>query len=112
MADQKELPFEIEEAEDDGESPDFESSGRGRTSRFQPILDKWKEENYLEEGKKMYLYGMTEAERNNLRNLFYRYVDKSKVIVRSSKQDEKGEDGEDLFDVCIRRRRGDEYTRG
>jgi hypothetical protein len=90
----------------DATEPDFENPNRsGRTSQFQPVVDKWQELKETGQKKKIRLKDLTNSQVQNLRRLMYRAFEKENVIVRSNKQDD------DSFNVTVRERRGNEYLR-
>jgi hypothetical protein len=76
--------------------------GRGRTSRYEPIAQKWSE---LGEDESIVLSDLEKNDIQNLRNLLYRRFGKENVIVRSAKQDD------DTFKAVVRERDGNEYLR-
>jgi len=76
--------------------------GRGRTSRYEPIAQKWEE---LSDDESIVLSGLDKKDVQNLRNLMYRRFSKESVIVRTAKQ----EDG--MLKAVIRAREGNEYLR-
>lgn len=78
------------------------AGGRGRTSRYEPIAQKWSE---LGDDKAILLSGLEENDIQNLRNLLYRRFGKENVIVRSAQQED------DTYNAVVRTRDGDEYLR-
>lgn len=76
--------------------------GRGRTSRYEPIAQKWED---LADDESIVLSGLEKNDIQNLRNLLYRRFGKETVIVRSAKQDD------DTFKAVVRAREGNEYLR-
>lgn len=76
--------------------------GRGRTSRYEPIAQKWED---LADDESIVLSGLEKNDIQNLRNLLYRRFGKENVIVRSAKQDD------DTFKAVVRAREGNEYLR-
>lgn len=76
--------------------------GRGRTSRYEPVAQKW---NDLGEDESIVLSDLGKNDIQNLRNLLYRRFGKENVIVRSAQQD----DG--TFKAVVRAREGNEYLR-
>jgi hypothetical protein len=76
--------------------------GRGRTSRYEPIAQKWSE---LGDDESIVLSDLEKNDIQNLRNLLYRRFGKENVIVRSAKQED------DTFKAVVRARDGDEYLR-
>ncbi|MBB4070617.1 hypothetical protein GGQ18_003233 [Salinibacter ruber] len=79
------------------------SSRADRISRYQPVVQKWKEINKDEEA--IVLADLSENDVQNIRNLLYRRVGKENVIVRTAEQ----EDG--TFKAVIRPREDDSYLR-
>lgn len=78
------------------------AGGRGRTSRYEPVAQKWSE---LEDGESIVLSGLEKNDIQNLRNLLYRRFGKENVIVRSAQQED------DTFKAVVRGREGNEYLR-
>lgn len=76
--------------------------GRGRTSRYEPIAQKWAE---LGDDESIVLSDLEKNDIQNLRNLLYRRFGKENVIVRSAKQED------DSFKAVVRAREGNEYLR-
>lgn len=76
--------------------------GRGRTSRYEPVAQKWSE---IGEDESIVLSDLEKNDIQNLRNLLYRRFGKENVIVRSAKQED------DTFKAVIRAREGSEYLR-
>lgn len=76
--------------------------GRGRTSRYEPIAQKWSD---LGEEESIVLSDLEKNDIQNLRNLLYRRFGKENVIVRSAKQED------DTFKAVVRTREGNEYLR-
>jgi len=76
--------------------------GRGRTSRYEPIAQKWSE---LGSDESIVLSDLEKNDIQNLRNLLYRRFGKENVIVRSAKQDDES------FKAVVREREGNEYLR-
>ena len=76
--------------------------GRGRTSRYEPIAQKWGE---LADDESIVLSDLEKNDIQNLRNLLYRRFGKENVIVRSAKQ------SDDTFKAVVRAREGNEYLR-
>jgi hypothetical protein len=100
------MPADLKMEVIDASEPDFENPSRsGRTSRFQPVVDKWRELSDEGEDKKIRLQNLTNSQVQNLRRLMYRAFDKQNVIVRSNKRDD------DNFNVTVRKRKGNEYLR-
>jgi len=79
------------------------SSGtRGRTSKYEPVAQKWVE---LDDGESIVLRDLEQNDVQNLRNLLYRRFGKENIIVRSALQDD------DTYKAVVRERRGNEYLR-
>jgi hypothetical protein len=76
--------------------------GRGRTSQYEPVAQKWEE---IGDDESIVLDTLEENDIQNLRNLLYRRFGKENIIVRSAKQDD------DTFKAVVRARRGNEYLR-
>jgi hypothetical protein len=76
--------------------------GRGRTSRYEPIAQKWGD---LGDDESIVLSDLEKNDIQNLRNLLYRRFGKENVIVRSAKQED------DSFKAVVRSREGNEYLR-
>ena len=76
--------------------------GQGRTSRYEPIAQKWEE---MDEDDSIILSDLEENDIQNLRNLLYRRFGKENVIVRSAKQEDE------TFKAVVREREGHEYLR-
>lgn len=76
--------------------------GRGRTSRYEPVAQKWSD---LGDDESIVLSDLEKNDIQNLRNLLYRRFGKENVIVRSAKQDD------DSFKAVVRAREGTEYLR-
>lgn len=76
--------------------------GRGRTSRYEPVAQKWSE---TEEDESIVLSDLEKNDIQNLRNLLYRRFGKENVIVRSAQQED------DTFKAVVRSREGNEYLR-
>lgn len=88
----------------DGEfDMEIRSSQGDRISRYQPVVQKWKEINKDEEA--IVLADLSEDDVENIRNLLYRRVGKENVIVRTAEQ----EDG--TFKAVVRPREDDSYLR-
>lgn len=79
------------------------SGGRGRTSRYEPVAQKWEEIDQDEES--IVLDGLEKNDIQNLRNLLYRRFGKENVIVRSAQQEDE------TFKAVVRAREGSEYLR-
>ncbi|MFB6279707.1 MAG: hypothetical protein ABEK75_09390 [Salinibacter sp.] len=77
--------------------------GRGRTSKYEPVAQKWEEIDQDEES--IILDDLEKNDIQNLRNLLYRRFGKENVIVRSAQQDDE------TFKAVVRAREGNEYLR-
>ncbi|MFB6279385.1 MAG: hypothetical protein ABEK75_07755 [Salinibacter sp.] len=77
--------------------------GRGRTSKYEPVAQKWEEIDQDEES--IVLEDLEKNDIQNLRNLLYRRFGKENVIVRSAQQDDE------TFKAVVRAREGSEYLR-
>jgi len=98
-----ELSFEMEVKDrEEAERELGATSGRGRTSQYEPVAQKWAE---IEEDESIVLSGLEQNDIQNLRNLLYRRFGKENVIVRSAQTD----DG--TYKAVVRAREGDEYLR-
>jgi hypothetical protein len=78
------------------------SGGRGRTSQYEPIAQKWAD---VGEDEAIVLAELAKNDIQNLRNLLYRRFGKENVIVRSAQQD----DG--TYKAVVRAREDNEYLR-
>ncbi len=78
------------------------SGGRGRTSKYEPIAQKWSE---IGDDEAIVLSDLEKNDIQNLRNLLYRRFGKENVIVRSAQQED------DSFKAVVRAREDDEYLR-
>lgn len=76
--------------------------GRGRTSRYEPVAQRWSE---LDSDESIVLSDLEKNDIQNLRNLLYRRFGKENVIVRSARQED------DSFKAVVRAREGNEYLR-
>ncbi len=76
--------------------------GRGRTSRYEPVAQKWGE---IGDDESIVLSDLEKNDIQNLRNLLYRRFGKENVIVRSAKQED------DTFKAVVRAREDREYLR-
>lgn len=95
--------FEMEVKDrDEAERELGAAGGRGRTSQYEPVAQKWEE---LEEDESIVLSGLEQNDIQNLRNLLYRRFGKENIIVRSAQTDEEG------YKAVVRAREGDEYLR-
>jgi len=98
-----ESDFEMEVKDtDEAERELGAGGGRGRTSRYEPIAQKWSE---LGDDESIVLSDLEKNDIQNLRNLLYRRFGKENVIVRSAKQND------DTFKAVVREREGNEYLR-
>lgn len=77
--------------------------GRGRTSKYEPVAQKWEEIDQDEES--IVLDDLEKNDIQNLRNLLYRRFGKENIIVRSAQQDDES------FKAVVRAREGSEYLR-
>ena len=78
------------------------SGGRGRTSKYEPIAQKWGE---IDDDEAIVLSDLEQNDIQNLRNLLYRRFGKENVIVRSAQQED------DSYKAVVRTREDDEYLR-
>jgi hypothetical protein len=78
------------------------SGGRGRTSQYEPIAQKWSE---VGDDEAIVLSDLEKNDIQNLRNLLYRRFGKENVIVRSAQQEEG------TYKAVVRAREEDEYLR-
>lgn len=78
------------------------SGGRGRTSQYEPIAQKWAD---VGKDEAIVLTELAKNDIQNLRNLLYRRFGKENVIVRSAQQD----DG--TYKAVVRAREDNEYLR-
>jgi hypothetical protein len=78
------------------------SGGRGRTSQYEPVAQKWSD---LGEDEAILLSDLEQKDVQNLRNLLYRRFGKENVIVRSSEQEDES------YKAVVRAREGGEYLR-
>jgi len=76
--------------------------GRGRTSQYEPVAQKWSE---LGDDEAILLSDLEQNDVQNLRNLLYRRFGKENVIVRSSEQEDES------YKAVVRAREGGEYLR-
>lgn len=76
--------------------------GRGRTSQYEPVAQKWSE---LGDDEAILLSDLEQNDVQNLRNLLYRRFGKESVIVRSSEQEDES------YKAVVRAREGGEYLR-
>ena len=92
---------------DSSDDRDFNMEVRGsrgdRISRYQPVVQKWREINKDKDA--IVLADLSENDVQNIRNLLYRRVGKENVIVRTAEQ----EDG--TFKAVVRPREDDSYLR-
>lgn len=77
--------------------------GRGRRSRYEPVVQKWNEID--EDNEAIVLGDLSETDVQNVKNLLYRRIGAENVIVRSAEQ----RDGK--FKAIVRAREGNEYLR-
>jgi len=77
--------------------------GRGRTSKYEPVAQKWAEIDQDEDS--IFLSDLEKNDIQNLRNLLYRRFGKENVIVRSAQQEDE------TFKAVVRAREGNEYLR-
>ena len=97
------VDFEMEvKDKEEAERERGAGGGRGRTSRYEPIAQKWSD---LGEDESIVLSELEKNDIQNLRNLLYRRFGKENVIVRSAKQED------DTFKAVVRTREGNEYLR-
>ena len=94
--------FDIEVMTTDDAESKLGRASRGRTSKYEPVAQKWEE---IEEDEAIILSDLSENDIQNLRNLMYRRFGKRNLIVRSAKQDE------DTFKAVVRTREDGEYLR-
>ena len=98
-----EVDFQMEVMDkDDAERELGAGGGRGRTSRYEPIAQRWSE---IGDDEAISLSDLEKNDIQNLRNLLYRRFGKENVIVRSARQDD------DTYKAVIRAREDDEYLR-
>lgn len=98
-----ETEFEMEvKSRDEAERELGAHGGQGRTSRYEPIAQKWAD---LDEGESIVISGLGQNDIQNLRNLLYRRFGKENVIVRSAQQEDES------YMAVVRAREGDEYLR-
>lgn len=98
-----EVDFQMEvKDKDEAERELGAGGGRGRTSRYEPVAQKWAN---LGDDESIVLSDLEKNDIQNLRNLLYRRFGKENVIVRSAKQED------DSFKAVIRSREGNEYLR-
>lgn len=97
------VDYEMEVKDQDDAERELDSTrSRGRTSRYDPVAQKWAE---TENEEAIVLRELEQNDIQNLRNLLYRKFGKRNVIVRSVEQEE----GDYL--AVVRERDGDEYLR-
>lgn len=98
-----ELGFEMEVKDrEEAERELGATGGRGRTSQYEPVAQKWAE---IGEDESIVLSGLEQNDIQNLRNLLYRRFGKENVIVRSAQTDDE------TYKAVVRARDGDEYLR-
>jgi excisionase family DNA binding protein len=76
---------------------------RRRTSRYEPVAQKWSEIDKDEEA--ILLSGLSENDVQNIRNLLYLRFGKENVVVRTARQ------GDGTFKAVVRDREGNKYLR-
>lgn len=76
--------------------------GRGRTSQYEPVAQKWTE---VGDEEAILLSGLEQTDIQNLRNLLYRRFEKENVIVRSAQQEDES------YKAVVRTRENGEYLR-
>lgn len=94
--------FEMEIKETEEAEGELGGGGRGRTSKYEPVAQKWSD---LGEHEAIMLSDLEQNDVQNLRNLLYRRFGKENIIVRSAEQ----EDG--TYKAVVRAREGGEYLR-
>lgn len=97
------LDFDVTSTEEAETS--LSGGGSGRTSKYEPIAQKYNEID--QESEAIKLSGLKNNEVQNIRNLLYRRFGKEEVIVRSSKVS----DDPEMYDAVVRQREGGEYLR-
>ena len=97
------LDFDVTSTEEAETS--LSGGGAGRTSKYEPIAQKYSEID--QESEAIKLSGLQSNEVQNIRNLLYRRFGKENVIVRSSKVS----DDPEKYDAVVRQREGGEYLR-
>lgn len=98
-----EADFEMEvKTKEEAEQELGARGGQGRTSRYEPVAQKWSE---LDEDESIVLTGLGKNDIQNLRNLLYRRFGKETVIVRSAQQEDES------YMAVVRAREGNEYLR-
>jgi hypothetical protein len=75
---------------------------RGRTSKYEPVAQKWMD---LEDDECIMLSDLDQNDVQNLRNLLYRRFGKENIIVRSAQQEDES------YKAVVRERKGNEYLR-
>ncbi len=98
------LNFEVREKD---EAEQHFASGRGKTSRYEPVAQKWVE---IEDDEAIVLRELSMNDVQNIRNLLYGRFGKENVIVRSSKS-HSVDDGPDLYTAVVRDREDGEFLR-
>lgn len=93
--------MEVKETED-AERELGAGGGRGRTSQYEPVAQKWGE---VGEDEAILLSDLEQNDVQNLRNLLYRRFGKENVIVRSAEQEDES------YKAVVRAREGGEYLR-
>jgi hypothetical protein len=94
------LQMEVKTAEE--AENELGADGRGPTSKYEPVAQKWSE---LGDDEAIVLSGLKESDVQNLRNLLYRRFGKENVIVRSAEQEDE------TYKAVVRAREGGEYLR-
>lgn len=95
--------FKIEVMDEEEAERELNAGGsRGRTSKYEPVAQRWRE---LGEDESIVLSGLDQRDIENLRNLLYRRFGKENVIVRSVQQEDEG------YKAVVRAREGSEYLR-
>lgn len=87
---------------EEGERKLGASGGRGRTSQYEPVAQKWDD---VGDDECIFLSGLEQNDIQNLRNLLYRRFGKENVIVRSAQQEDE------TYNAVVRAREDGEYLR-
>ena len=95
------LQMEVKKKEE-GERELGAAGTRGRTSKYEPVAQKWMD---LGDDECIVLSDLDQNDVQNLRNLLYRRFGKENIIVRSAQQDD------DSYKAVVREREGNEYLR-
>jgi len=93
--------FDVEEVSNEEANREV-SSNRGRTSRFEPIGERWED---ADEGNSLRIPNLEKKDIQSLRNYMYNNFGKEEVIIRSSKN------GEDDYTAIVKKREGYKYLR-